>query len=154
MKTQENNPGDWFLLAGERLRSVDALRRSEGITYSCVELLQESVERYLKGYLIAQGWKLEYIHDLNRLLDTAAVYDTRFNTYASLAQSLTEQFSAQHYPGDELDDVGSDYDELRQQADELIELIRCELPQYFQLPASDEHISTDNSCDTQGPTKA
>ena len=145
MKTQEKNPGDWFLLGEERLRSVDALRRSEGITYSCVELLQESIERYLKGYLIAQGWKLEYIHDLNRLLDTAAVYNPRFNTFAPLAQSLTEQFWAQHYPGNELDDVGFDYDELRQQAHGLIELIRSELPQYFQSPASEEHIPTNDS---------
>ena len=111
------------MLAGERLRAADALRRSEGITYSCIELLQESVERYLKGYLISRGWKLERIHDLNRLVDAAALYDRQFRAFAPLAQSLTEQFQAQHYPGDELDDVGSDYDELRQQAGELVSLI-------------------------------
>ena len=123
MKTQETNPRDWFLLAEERLRSADALYRSEGVTYSCIELLQESVERYLKGYLISQGWKLEHIHDLNRLLDAAAVHEQRFQVFAPLAQSLTEQFWAQHYPGDDLDDVGTDYDELRCQAGELIAMI-------------------------------
>lgn len=123
MRTQETNSRDWYFLAAERLRCADALRRSEGITYSCVELLQESLERYLKGYLISQGWRLERIHDLNRLVDAAAVYDPRFDAFAPLAQSLTEQFWAQHYPGDELSDVGSDYDELRQQAGEMIVLI-------------------------------
>ena len=123
MKTQETNPQDWFHLAEERLRSADALRRSEGVTYSCVELLQESVERYLKGFLIAKRWKLERIHDLNRLVDTAASYDPRFHIFAALAQSLTEQFWAQHYPGDDLEDVGADYDDLRRQAGDLIQLI-------------------------------
>lgn len=129
MKTQETNPQDWFHLAGKRLRSADALRRSEGVTYSCIELLQESVERYLKGYLIAKGWKLERIHDLNRLVDAAASYDQQFRGFAPLAQSLTEQFWAQHYPGDELEDVGSDYDDLRRQAGDLIQLIVGSVPQ-------------------------
>ena len=116
------------MLAGERLRAADAVYRSEGVTYSCIELLQESVERYLKGYLIASGWRLERIHDLNRLVDAAASYDRRFRIFAPLAQSLTEQFWAQHYPGDDLDDVGSDYDDLRRQAGELIALILSSSP--------------------------
>jgi HEPN domain-containing protein len=128
LKTHETNPNDWYLLAAERLRSADALRQSEGITYSCVELLQESVERYLKGFLISQGWKLEHIHDLNRLLDAAAVYERRLQTFAPLAQSLTEQFWAQHYPGEDLDDVGTDYDDLRRQAGELIAMILKGVP--------------------------
>jgi hypothetical protein len=43
-----------------------------------------------------------------------------------LAQSLTEQFWAQHYPGDDLSEVGFDYPELRQMAGELIGLIESE----------------------------
>ena len=128
MKTQETNPSDWYHLAAERLRSTDALRRSEGITYSCVELLQESVERYLKGFLISQGWRLEHIHDLNRLLDAAAAHERGLQAFAPLVQSLTEQFWAQHYPGEELDDVGTDYDDLRRQAGELIALILKSVP--------------------------
>ena len=128
MRTQETNPGDWYCLAAERLRSADALRRAEGVTYSCVELLQESLERYLKGFLISRGWKLERIHDLNRLVDAAVPYDRRFDQFAPLAQSLTEQFWAQHYPGDDLSEVGSDYDELRQQAGQMIALILALAP--------------------------
>lgn len=123
MKTNESSPQDWFLLAKERLESTDALVGSRGICYSAVELLQESVERYLKGYLISRGWKLQRIHDLNRLLDFCIDHNPAFSRFIPLAQSLTEQFWAQHYPGDDLTDVGLDYAELREQAGHLIALI-------------------------------
>jgi HEPN domain-containing protein len=123
LKTQETNPADWFFLAKERLESADALFRVRGACFSAVELLQEAVERYLKGYLISKGWNLERIHDLNRLVDLAGSFDIHFHVFAPLAQSLTEQFWAQHYPGDELTDVGADFEELRQQAGDLVALI-------------------------------
>lgn len=84
---------------------------------------RESVERYLKGFLVGQGWKLERIHDLNRLVDLASRHDSRFTDFASLAQSLTEQICAQHYPGGDLTDVGADYEALRKTAGDLIDLI-------------------------------
>lgn len=124
MKTQENNPQDWILLAEERLQSADALVQSRGVCYSAIELLQESLERYLKGFLISRNWKLERIHDLNRLLDLCQDHSTEFSRFAPLAQSLTEQFWAQHYPGDDLSEIGDDYHELRRQAEELIHLIK------------------------------
>ncbi len=62
MKTDEANPQDWFLLAAERLRATDVLYAESGSTYSGIEILQEAVERYLKGFLIAKGWRLRKVH--------------------------------------------------------------------------------------------
>lgn len=129
MKTSESNPQDWFLIAADRLRVGDSTRQHEGITYTGVELLQEAVERYLKGYLVSRGWTLERTHDLRKLIEEACRYDTTFKKFADLADSLTEQFWAQHYPGGDLVDVGSDYDDLRLQAGGLIELILYSVPQ-------------------------
>ena len=88
MKTDENNPQDWFLLAKERLEKADALFAQFGASYSGVELLQEAIERYLKGFLVAGGWPLERIHDLNRLLEAAMAFDTRFGGFSEMAHSL------------------------------------------------------------------
>jgi HEPN domain-containing protein len=55
MKTDENNPEDWYRSAKVRLGSADRLYPLEGISESVIELLQESAERYLKGYLISKG---------------------------------------------------------------------------------------------------
>jgi len=58
------------------------------------------------------------------LLDVAIAYDVQFKTYADLCENLTAQFWAQHYPGDDLTDVGADYDELREKATGLILLLQ------------------------------
>lgn len=124
MITDETNPQDWFLLAKERLAAADALRKAIGPSLSGVELLQEALERFLKGYLIGRGWPLRKIHNLSHLLDVAIAYDVQFKTYADLCENLTAQFWAQHYPGDDLTDVGADYDELREKATGLIFLLQ------------------------------
>jgi HEPN domain-containing protein len=123
LSTDETNPRDWLFLARERLAAADALHASMGATLSGVELLQEAIERYLKGYLISKGWSLRRIHNLATLLDFAAGYDAQFAAYTSLCENLTAQFWAQHYPGDDLADVGNDYVELREAARGLIDLI-------------------------------
>src|ERR1035441_6186583 len=75
MRTDETNPNDWFLLGRERLEAADAVRSARGVCNSAVELLQEAVERYLKGYLVGTGWPLQRIHNLSTLLDTAVQRD-------------------------------------------------------------------------------
>ncbi len=62
------------------------------------------------------------------MIDQAKSLDARFAAFDDLCESLTEQFWAQHYPGGDLSTVGADYDELRQQAGELIALIQASIP--------------------------
>lgn len=128
MKTDENNPQHWFLLAAERLSAADVLYAQSGSTYSGIEILHEAVERYLKGFLIGRGWSLRKVHDLTFLNDQAKSFGTGFTAFDDLCESLTEQFWAQHYPGGDLSTVGSDYESLRQQAGELIALILASVP--------------------------
>ena len=91
-----------------------------------MELLQEAVERFLKAYLISKGWELQKIHNLSTLLDYSVGFDESFKAHADLSENLTVQFWAQHYPGDDLSEVGLDYPELRDQAGKLIALIEAE----------------------------
>lgn len=130
-KTSAKNPADWFAFAEERLRGADVLWKSEGVTALGLEALQESIERYLKGYLIAKGWRLIKTHDLEKLVDAARHFDVQFSQFTNLAAQLTEEFFLQHYPGHDTTDLGRDYEQLRQQAGELIELIRKSLPEHF-----------------------
>jgi HEPN domain-containing protein len=88
-----------------------------------VELLQEAVERYLKGYLVSTGWPLQRVHNLSTLLDAAVQRDARFKPFADLCEGLTAQFWEQHYPGGDLADVGADYDLLRAEAAKMVSLI-------------------------------
>ena len=129
MKTDEANPLDWLAAGKVRLRSADRLYEVEGSSPVVIELLQEAAERYLKAYLLSKNWPLVRTHDLNHLLAEAARRDVRFTQFAKVAQSLTEQFWEQHYPGGDLTEVGSDYDEQRRAVGEMAGLIEGELRQ-------------------------
>lgn len=128
MKTDETNPQHWFLLAAERLSAADVIYAHSGSTYTGIEVLQEAVERYLKGFLVAKGWVLRKVHDLAFLNDEAKTFDSRFAAFDDLCESLTEQFWAQHYPGGDLSTVGSDYNFLRQQVGEMVVFILASVP--------------------------
>jgi HEPN domain-containing protein len=127
LKTNEDNPADWLRSARSRLHSADLLHPIEGATESVIELMQEAAERFLKAYLIERGWKLRRIHDLGALVAEAVNLDPRFSAFEDFADSLTDQFWAQHYPGGDPDEVGKDYPALRQSLGGMIALIEAEI---------------------------
>ena len=130
-QSSDKDPGDWFYSGSDRLRIADLAWKEEGLTQSGIELLQEAVERYLKGYLVAKNWNLKKTHDLDVLLIEAIRHDLEFNQFRNLADELTKDFFAQHYPGGDWTDIGQNYEILRKQAGKLIDLIRHSLPQCF-----------------------
>ncbi|WCJ58164.1 HEPN domain-containing protein [Fontisphaera persica] len=130
-QSSENNPADWFYSAADRLKVADLAWKAEGVTQSGIELPQEAVERYLKGYLVAQGWRLRRVHDLGALLADAMQFEPRFAQFKNLADELTEDFFAQHYPGGDWTELGKNYAQLREQTHHLVELIRELLPHFF-----------------------
>jgi HEPN domain-containing protein len=125
LKTDENNPLDWLRSARIRLHSADLLHPIEGATESVIELLQEASERFLKAYLLSRGWKLRKIHDLGALVAEAVNLEPSFSAFEDFADSLTDQFWAQHYPGGDLDEVGNDYPNLRRSLGEMVQLIEA-----------------------------
>jgi HEPN domain-containing protein len=130
--TDESNPADRFALASDRLRAARVFWRQEGLTASGIELLQEAVERYFKGFLIANGWRLVKTHDLEVLLQEAIVRDARFDQFRPLAMELTEDFFAQQfYPGEDLTSVGQNFATHLGQTEQLAKLIEHLLPQFF-----------------------
>jgi HEPN domain-containing protein len=133
-QTSDKDPADWFALAQDRIKSADSLWNHEGLTMTGIEALQEGVERYLKGYLVAKGWKLVKTHDLERLIKESSSFDPNFSRFLKFASELTDDFFAQHYPGEDTTTVGNNYEALRRVAGELIEEIEKQLPAYFPTP--------------------
>jgi hypothetical protein len=85
----------------------------------------------LKGFLIGKGWRLVRTHDLKTLVEEAAKIDAQFRRFDKFALELTADFFAQHYPGNDLAQVGMNYESYRKQTGEMIELIKQSLPQHF-----------------------
>src|SRR5215212_727530 len=60
--------------------------------------LQQSVEKYLKGWLLDRGWKLRRTHEVDRLLDEALVYDPSLQVFRALCERLSSYYLLERYP--------------------------------------------------------
>lgn len=63
-------------------------------------MCQGSAEKYLKAYLISQGWELEKIHDVHKLVGYALNYDQSLYALAPQAEILNQYITEGRYPGD------------------------------------------------------
>ncbi|MEW5936472.1 MAG: HEPN domain-containing protein [Candidatus Thermoplasmatota archaeon] len=91
-------------------------------------LIQQAVEKYLKGYLISRGWALEKTHDLERLCKLASGYDKGFRVFIDSCIEIGDFYLSGRYPpivGDVLtsEDVGSSM----KSAEELIRFIQARM---------------------------
>ena len=66
-KRHAETPLEWLRFATENLLVAEqALSLEEPAWHTICFLCQSAAEKYLKAYLIAQGWKLERTHDIVR----------------------------------------------------------------------------------------
>ena len=90
-------PKDWIEKAKKDLHRVKVLladNDTEGAGFH----LQQAIEKYLKGYLLSRGWKLEYIHDLPKLLNYARDYDSDFERFREICEQVVEYYAPERYP--------------------------------------------------------
>lgn len=117
-------PTDWLRIAEKDLQRAEHLleiRDAEAAGF----YLQQAVEKFLKAFLLAKGWKLERIRDLEALLNDALAHDPALDEFRSACQKITAFYFVERYPfvtGTDLteDDVRSS----REQVQPLIEIIR------------------------------
>ena len=92
---------DWLRLAQENLQVATSTITAEYAPYHTVCFLcQNSAERYLKAYLIYQGWELKKTHDLNELLLFCVEYNNKLETLRDDCEILNEYITSARYPGD------------------------------------------------------
>lgn len=60
--------------------------------------LQQSLEKYLKAFLLQQGWKLRKIHELDALLDDAIAYNSGLNRFYDLCERVAGYYFTERYP--------------------------------------------------------
>ena len=89
---------EWFEKADHDFDAVNDILKGSGHPDVAGVLLQQGVEKYLKGYLISKGWKLIKTHDLKQLLDEAVKHNTLFDTYYDLLDMITEYYFEEKYP--------------------------------------------------------
>ena len=120
-------PAAWLRIAGKDLARVEHLLRLQDAEAAGF-YLQQAVEKFLKAFLLFNGWKLERIHDLEVLLNAALVYDPSLERFRAACQKITSFYVLERYPL--VADVAlttEDVAESRQQVRELTEKLRAEV---------------------------
>ncbi len=109
-KKPVETPGEWLRYANENLRVAEyALELPEPAWHTICFLCQSAAEKFLKAYLVAQGWNLQKTHDIVVLLRFCSDYDNIFTGLLQDGAILNEYISAGRYPGDlTFEAIGSD----------------------------------------------
>ena len=61
--------------------------------------LQQSLEKYLKAFLLLRGWRFRKIHELDALLDEAVKHEPGLASFYELCERVTNYYIADRYPG-------------------------------------------------------
>lgn len=96
-KKESLYPKDWFNKAAKDMKRVEILLKEDDIEGAGFHL-QQTIEKYLKGYLLAKGEKLRRLHELDDLLDLVLEYDSRLERFRSLCEEVTEYYIEERYP--------------------------------------------------------
>ena len=89
---------EWFQFGEEDRTNAKVLFNARGSVPGVGILLQQSVEKYLKGYLTGRGWELIRTHDLELLLDHTIRYDQRFSNFLAFGRKVTTFYVTDRYP--------------------------------------------------------
>ncbi len=90
---------EWFEKGKHDWEGAQLLFENGHYTDTIAMLIQQAVEKYLKGFLILHGWKLEKIHDLVKLLAEAAKYKPGLDRFEEDCRRITRYYSEGRYPG-------------------------------------------------------
>jgi HEPN domain-containing protein len=96
--TDVNLPAEWFAQGNLDIQAVEILLSQSGPLEIVAFHLQQAVEKYLKGFLLASGWSLRRIHDLEILLQEAIARDADFAAFLPSCQRITEYYIETRYP--------------------------------------------------------
>ena len=88
---------DWFRIGGNELKRAQNLPDLKDLGGAGFNI-QQAIEKYLKGYMLSQGWELRRIHNLDTLLNEAIIYEPSLEEFRLPCQKITEYYVEERYP--------------------------------------------------------
>lgn len=132
-------PRDWFRKADADVQTVEILLTHGGNMEVAAMHIQQTVEKYLKGYLLSTGWELDRIHDLPALLDEAVARSNAFEQFRVFCETVNAFYFEARYPFMVEPPPEEEVRNFLEQTKQLIEFILAELSSsQQQLNNSDE----------------
>lgn len=119
-RPDEANLSEWRRVARRDWHRVRVLL-DDGDGEGAGFFLQQAVEKFLKGFLIRNGWRLKKIHTLHALLDDAARFDPPLAAFRPFCERASNYYVVDRYPG--LGAEGPDVAQVEQDLEEARRLI-------------------------------
>lgn len=91
-------PIDWFARGDLDIQAAKILLSESGPLTIVGFHLQQTIEKYLKGFLLSTGWSLRRIQDLEVLIQEAIAHDVDFASFLAPCQEITEYYIETRYP--------------------------------------------------------
>lgn len=122
----------WLLKANEDLLVIDKLTENEIIaTSSLCFHCQQAVEKFLKAYLIANGFEIKRTHNIEYLLSECADIDSDF---ADINPKELSEFGVDaRYPGDMFIPDEEETLEYKNLAFEIKELVEMKITKIYKI---------------------
>ena len=89
---------EWLRAAARDIKMFSMALEDPDLADPAAFHLQQTVEKYLKAYLISKGWRLQRTHNLTTLLDEAVKYDGGFSQFAEVCKQVGEWYFTVRYP--------------------------------------------------------
>ena len=96
---------DWFKIGNRELKRAEILLKWGDISGAALNI-QQALEKYFKGYLLSNGWKLRKIHDLEILLNDIIRFDPSFEEFRGSCQRITQYYLEERYPATTVSELG------------------------------------------------
>jgi HEPN domain-containing protein len=90
-------PTDWIRIAEKDWRRVNLLLDLDDADAAGF-FLQQSIEKFLKAFLISNGWQLKRIHDLEPLINESLTFDSNLEQYRAIVQKISGFYFIERYP--------------------------------------------------------
>lgn len=90
-------PPDWLRVAKKDWHRMDVMLNEKDVEIAAY-FLQQSLEKYLKAFLLERGWKLKRIHELDALLDVAVKYAPCLEAFRDLCEHVSGYYFSERYP--------------------------------------------------------
>jgi HEPN domain-containing protein len=88
---------DWLVIARKDWKRIERNLKARDVEASAF-FLQQSLEKYLKAFLLGRKWQLRKVHELDALLDEAAKHEPDLLKFRDLCERVSGYYFAERYP--------------------------------------------------------
>jgi len=90
---------EWFERGDHDIETAQLLYEQHGYTDIIAYHIQQTIEKYLKGYLVLKGQKPPWVHELDTLLKLVEKFEADlYSPFIELCEKATRYYIEDRYP--------------------------------------------------------